>query len=85
MAIPLFTLFGPEALEYRLGNSGAKAVITDGANLEKILEIKDTLPELKTIIVTAGECPEGVIDFWQALEKGASLLRRSGPGPMIRP
>ena len=36
IAIPLFTLFGPDALEYRLGNSEAKAIITDGANLEKV-------------------------------------------------
>ena len=48
IAVPLFTLFGPEALEYRLSNSGAKAVITDGPNLEKVLEINDRLPELKT-------------------------------------
>src|ERR1700674_4969542 len=29
VAVPLFTLFGEEALEFRLGNSGAKAIITD--------------------------------------------------------
>src|SRR5205085_8196116 len=29
IAVPLFTLFGEEALEFRLGNSGARAVITD--------------------------------------------------------
>jgi acetyl-CoA synthetase len=72
VAIPLFTLFGPEALEYRLNNSGAKAVITDGLNVEKILEIKDRLPELKTVVLTRGKLPEGGIDFWQAVEKGSS-------------
>jgi len=71
IAIPLFTLFGPEALEYRLGNSGAKAVITDGSNLGKIWEIKERLPELQQIIVTRGEAVEGVLDFWQAVEKGS--------------
>ena len=71
IAIPLFTLFGPEALEYRLGNSGAKAVITDGSNLGKIWEIKERLPELKLLIVTRGEAMEGVVDFWQAVEKGS--------------
>jgi len=72
IALPLFTLFGPEALEYRLGHSGARAVITDEANLPKILEIKDRLPELTTLIVTRGETPEGVVDFWKTLEKGSS-------------
>ncbi|MCU0579216.1 MAG: acyl-CoA synthetase [Desulfobacterota bacterium] len=74
VAIPLFTLFGPEALEYRLGNSGARGIITDENNLPKVLEIRERLPELRTIIVTTGEVPEGVIDFRQALEKGASAF-----------
>ena len=29
IAVPLFALFGPEALQYRLGNSGAKVIITN--------------------------------------------------------
>ena len=44
IAIPLFTLFGPDALEYRLGNSEAKAVITDAANIEKIEQIRRQTP-----------------------------------------
>ena len=74
IAIPLFTLFGPDALEYRLGNSGAKAVITDGANVEKILQIRDRLPDLKLLFVTRGKPEAGAIDFWAALEKGASRV-----------
>jgi len=72
IAIPLFTLFGPDALEYRLGNSGAKAVITDGANIGKILEIKERLPGLKTIFVTKGKPGENVMGFWESIEKGSS-------------
>jgi acetyl-CoA synthetase len=71
VAIPLFTLFGPDALEYRLSNGEAKAVITDAANLEKVLEIKERLPKLGVIMVSKGEPREGVTDFWQAVEKGA--------------
>ena len=70
IAIPLFTLFGPDALEYRLGNSEAKAVITDAANIEKILQIKDKLPHLKIIIATKAAPREGVQDFWKSVEKG---------------
>jgi acetyl-CoA synthetase len=40
IAVPLFTLFGMDALEYRLADSGARAVITDGANLAKLMEIR---------------------------------------------
>ena len=39
IAIPLFTLFGIDALEYRLSNSEAAGVITDADNLPKIMEI----------------------------------------------
>jgi acetyl-CoA synthetase len=75
IAIPLFTLFGPEALEYRLGNSGAKAVITDLANMEKILEIRNRLLNFKHLFVTGGPVPEGAADFWKVLEKGAPQFK----------
>jgi acetyl-CoA synthetase len=70
VALPLFTLFGTDALEYRLGNSEAKAIITDGTNLEKILQVRHSLPNLKIIIVTKGKPEEGSHDFWQSIEKG---------------
>ncbi|WP_092778766.1 AMP-binding protein [Jannaschia pohangensis] len=36
VSLPLFTLFGPEALDYRLRDSGARAVVGDGAGLARI-------------------------------------------------
>ncbi|KAN0015674.1 hypothetical protein ACTFIU_008417 [Dictyostelium citrinum] len=51
ITMPLFTLFGPEALEYRLSNSSASCVLTDLENLEKLLGILPSLPNLKKIIV----------------------------------
>jgi len=71
IAIPLFTLFGTDALEYRLSNSEAKGIITDDANLHKILEIWEKLPHLKVVIVTGGEKQERVLDFWDLIEKGS--------------
>ncbi len=72
IAIPLFTLFGPDALEYRLANSEAKGVVTDEANLDKVLEIKDRLPQLKQIFVTRGKKQEQVTEFWGALEMASN-------------
>mgnify|MGYP001812401378 CR=1 FL=1 len=72
VAIPLFTLFGTDALEYRLANSEARAVVTDAANLPKVMEIRDNLPDLKTILVTGGEKDDGVRGFWDLIEKGSS-------------
>jgi acetyl-CoA synthetase len=71
VAIPLFTLFGTDALEYRLSNSQAKAIITDTANLPKIMEIRQNLPHLESVLVTGGGQDEKVLDFWETVQKGA--------------
>ena len=49
--LPLFTLFGPDALHYRLSDSGAKLVITDTDSLEKLAPLSATLPNLSGILV----------------------------------
>jgi acetyl-CoA synthetase len=74
IAIPLFTLFGTDALAYRLGNSQARAVITDSANLPKVLAIRDSLPHLETIIVSEGDLPDGVTGFADLLARGTSTF-----------
>ncbi len=71
IAIPMFTLFGTDALEYRLANSAAKGIVTDSANLHKIMEIRENLPDLKEVIVTRGEKPDQVLDFGELIEKGS--------------
>ncbi|KJS28708.1 MAG: AMP-dependent synthetase [Desulfatitalea sp. BRH_c12] len=88
IAIPLFTLFGPDALEYRLANSGAKAIVTDSANIAKVLQIRGQLPDLKLLFVSGGKSQPGVVDFWGALEKGSShfepvLTRADDPAMII--
>jgi acetyl-CoA synthetase len=71
IAIPLFTLFGTDALQYRLENSEAKAIVTNADNLPKILELWENLPHLKTVIVTDGDHPETIVGFWDLIEKGS--------------
>ncbi|NIO04408.1 MAG: AMP-binding protein [Proteobacteria bacterium] len=75
IAIPLFTLFGPDALAYRLADSEAKGVITDRANLDKVLEILEKIPDLKVVIATKGGKEDDVIDFWKSTEKASSEFR----------
>ncbi len=72
ISLPLFTLFGTEALEYRLVNSQAKAIVTDAANLPKIWEIRQNLPNLQTILVTGAAKDDHVLDFWDTLGKGSA-------------
>ena len=69
VAVQLLTLFGPEAIEYRLADSQAKAVITDKENLSKIHEISDRLPNLKLVMVVDGGRAEGVMDFWESISR----------------
>ena len=62
IAVPLFTLFGAEALAYRLGDSGAKVLVTDQGGLEKIAEIRDDLPDL-TLVLSIDGPGEGAESF----------------------
>jgi len=71
IAVPLFTLFGPDALQYRLSNSEAKMIITDKENAPKVLSLRDGLPKLERIFVVRGEKGADYLDFWETLEKGS--------------
>ena len=75
LAIPLFTLFGTDALAYRLSNSAAKGIVTDSVNLPKIMEIWENLPDLEVVIVTRGEKDDNVLDFGKLIEKGSADFR----------
>jgi acetyl-CoA synthetase len=70
IALPLFTLFGPEAIEYRLNDSGAKVVISNAAGIEKLLAISDRLNSAPILIATEARAAGNVLDW-------ASLIARS--------
>jgi acetyl-CoA synthetase len=71
IAVQLLTLFGPDAIEFRLQDSQARAVITDQENLPKIFEIKERLPALKLIIAVDGSPTQGVLNFAQCMSKAS--------------
>ncbi len=54
VAVPMSTLFGPDAFEVRLRDSGTKLIVTDEATLPKIEEIVDRIPDLERFILTSG-------------------------------
>ncbi|WP_455910929.1 AMP-binding protein [Pseudomonas putida] len=63
---PLFTAFGPKAIEQRLGCSGARWIVTDAHNRPKLDEVTDCPP----IIVTGADPRRpGDYDFWAALSR----------------
>src|SRR5262252_4150978 len=47
VAMPLSILFGPDALEYRLRDSGAAVALVDPVSLPNLVQIRDKLPMLK--------------------------------------
>ena len=50
ISIPLFKLFGPDALRHRLGAAGAKVVITDAAGAATLAGLRGDLPDLVRVV-----------------------------------
>ena len=76
ISVPLARLFAPDALAYRLKNSGARFAITNFDGVKKIATIRNQLPSLEAILVVAdatqdlGEMGEvGPLDFNGVIEK----------------
>lgn len=63
---PLFTAFGPKAIEHRLKTSGAKLVVTNSAQRSKLAEVADC-PSVALIRRSAEPLPAGDVDFGAAL------------------
>ncbi|HUF86461.1 MAG TPA: acyl-CoA synthetase [Thermohalobaculum sp.] len=80
VALPLFTLFGEEALEYRLADSGARALVTDEANLPKVNAIRERLPALETVF-SIDRPGAGAWGFWQELGKARDRVEMADTGP----
>lgn len=48
--VPLSELFGPDAIEYRLQDSGSKVLVSNDEGLEKIADLAADLPDLETLV-----------------------------------
>lgn len=71
IAVPLFLLFGADALHYRLADCGAAALVTDADGLAKLDAIRDRLPALRLVLAMGGG--PGALD----LEAGMARARDS--------
>ena len=80
IAVPLFTLFGEDGLKFRLSDSGAKALVTDKANLEKVQNIREALPDLREVFSVDGTS-SGVHAFWQELGRAADACETADTSP----
>ena len=71
IAVPLSFLFGPEALEYRLANSGAKVAVVDAQTLRHLESVRASLPDLAHVIGAAGAKGDRVLDWDETLAKAS--------------
>ncbi|MDI4634155.1 AMP-binding protein [Pelomonas sp. V22] len=70
VAMPLSMLFGPDALEYRLQDSGAVVALVECAALEALRSVRAACPALRQLIVV-GDCVSdqaGEIGWMAALQ-----------------
>lgn len=82
VSVPLFTLFGDEALSFRLANSGAKALVTDLAGLAKLDRIRHEVPDLTHVFVTGPDQGDGrAISFDAAMARASDAFTPSNTGP----
>jgi acetyl-CoA synthetase len=65
VAMPLSMLFGPEALEYRLQDSGAVVAICDESSLANLLQVRANCPSLRRVVGVGTSAP-GVDLDWDA-------------------
>jgi len=77
IAIPLFTLFGAEALRYRLGDSGALLVVT---NAEGAAKLAQRCLDLADYLVARDQAPAAIERGGRKahpleLERGAATLK----------
>lgn len=77
VALPLSILFGPDALRFRLQDSGARAVLADDAATEKILDLAGELPDLEVILSTrsASRQKPRVVDLWQSIRSASATFQ----------
>lgn len=69
---PLFTAFGPKAIEHRLKTAGSKVVVTDAVNRPKLDEVDSNA----LIVTVAGNKGQGIqrgdFSFWAELERNST-------------
>jgi acetyl-CoA synthetase len=80
VAMPLSMLFGPEALQYRLADSGARAAIVDESAIDSLLAAARACPALEHVVAVGEAAGRGTLDWDRAL--GAASLAPVQPAAL---
>jgi acetyl-CoA synthetase len=67
VAMPLSMLFGPDALEYRLQDSGACLAIADESAITSLLAVRAACPALRCVLAVGAAAGQGDLDWATAL------------------
>jgi acetyl-CoA synthetase len=70
MSLPLSVLFGPDALRYRLRDSGASVVVADESMLDTVRDVQADCPELEHIVAVDADSPDGEVERFNELYAG---------------
>ncbi len=71
IALPLSVLFGPDAVEYRLSDSGTKVAIGMSSHMDMLNDIRPRLPALETIVMCDSDPGAAGRSFQALLESAA--------------
>ena len=63
VAVPLSMLFGPEALAYRLQDSGAVLAVCDESSIDSIQSVRAECPALRTVMAAGNAAGQGDVDY----------------------
>ena len=73
VSVPLSTLFGDDAVSYRLSDASAVACLVDDANVETVRAIAGDVDSLETVVTTGDVEPVGdEADFWDMVATESS-------------
>src|SRR4030095_16575326 len=71
VAVPLSFLFGPEALSYRLNDSGARVAFVDPQSLPNLALVREACPRVAHVVGVAGAAEAWVTPYESLLERGS--------------
>ena len=81
VALPLFALFGPDAVAYRLEDSAARVLVTTAAGLERITDALAAVPTLQHVVAVGGGGAGGVHDFWSLVDRASATRENADAAP----
>jgi acetyl-CoA synthetase len=86
IALPLFNLFGPDAVRYRLIDSGARVLISSVGGLERLAGDLGGIETLRHVLAVGphgrgSPGPLGAVDFWETVWRARDTPVTADSGP----